>query len=196
MATHDHDNRSSHTAEPVDEAVRRTGESAAEQIKHIWEMAVEAGQEMNRIGPELLRQNAEAFQDAMRVRSEMTAAAMGRSTDQFALPGLWSGLLQATERSAGNAAATLQCTSAVTQATSEMSREYCAFVRHQMEITMTCIKKFWACRTPTEIAVLQSEFLRETVQGLVESNRRVVGIMSKVDETAKRMAKNTHWPAA
>jgi hypothetical protein len=198
MATPGHEDTSSQTAQSVDETVRRTGERAAEQTKRIGQTAIDAGQEVTRVGTDLLRQNADIFQNAMRFGLEITTAAMGRSTDQFSRTfDLSGGVQQATERSARNAAATLQSTSAVAQAMSEMSREYFEFVRHQMENTMNRMNEFWACRTPQDIAALQSDFMRETVQNAVESGRRMVNIMSlKVDDAAKRMAQNTNRPAA
>jgi hypothetical protein len=198
MATPDQENKPGQTAQSVDETVRRSGERAAEQTKRIGETAVAAGQEVTRVGADLLRQNAETLQDAMRFGLEMTTAAIGRSTDQFSRTLDLSGdVQQATERSARNAATTLQSTSAAAQAMSEMYREYFAFVRHQMENTINRMNQFWACRTPQDVATLQSDFMRETVQYVVESSRRMVNIMSdKVDDAAKRMAQDTDRPAA
>jgi phasin family protein len=198
MATPDHADKASQTAESVGEKVRRTEERATEQTKRIGETAVEAGQDITRVGADLLRQNAETLQDAMRLGWEMTTAAIGRSADQFGRTFDASGSVQqATERSARNAAATLQSTSAAAQAMSELSREYFAFVRHQMENTMSRLNEFWACRTPQEIAALQSDFVRETIQNAVESGRRMINIMSlKADDAAKRIAQNTDRHAA
>jgi hypothetical protein len=198
MATPGHENKVSQTAQSVDETIRHTGERAAEQTKRIGETAIDAGQEVTRVGADLLRQNAETLQNAMRCGLEMTTAAIGRSTDQVSRTFDFSGgVQQATERSARNTAATLQSTSAAAQAMSEMSREYLEFIRHQMENTMNRMNEFWACRTPQDIAALQSDFMRETVQNAVESGRRMVNIMSlKVDDAAKRMAQKTDRPAA
>jgi hypothetical protein len=198
MATPDHEDKASQTAQSVGEKVRRTEERAAEQTKRIGETAIDAGQEVTRVSADLLRQNAETLQNAMRCGLEMTTAAIGRSTDQFNRTFDLSGdVQQATERSARNTAATLQSTSAAAQAMSEMYREYFAFVRHQMENTINRMSQFWACRTPQDVAALQSDIMRETVQNAVESSRRMVNIMSvKVDDAAKRMAQNTDRPAA
>jgi Phasin protein len=189
IATADHENKASHTAQTIDETARQIGERAAEQTKRIGETSVEAGQEVTRVGADLLRQNAETLQNTTRFGSEMTTAVMGRSTDQFSRT---FDVRQATEWSTRNAAATLQSTSAAAQAMSEMSREYLTFVRHQIENTMNCMNQFWACRTPQGVAALQSDFMRETVQNVVQSSRRMVNIISaKVDDAAKRMARNT-----
>jgi hypothetical protein len=199
MANPGHEDKSTQTAQTVDETVRRTGERSAEQTKRIGETAVEAGQEVTRVGADLLRQNAETLQNAMRLGLDMTTAVMGRSADQFSRTLGLSGndVQQATERSARNAVTTLQSTSAVAQGMSEMYREYFAFVRHQMENTMNRMNALWGCRTPQEIGAVQSDFMRETVQSAVESGRRMVNVMSvKVDDAAKRMAQNMDRPPA
>jgi hypothetical protein len=60
----------------------------------------------------------ETLQNAMRFGLDMTTAVMGRSTDQFSRSfDMSGGVQQATERSARNAAATLQSTSAAAQVT-------------------------------------------------------------------------------
>ncbi|MBO4228522.1 phasin family protein [Bradyrhizobium neotropicale] len=197
MATPEHENKASQTAQSINQSARQTGERAAEQTKRLGETAVEAGQEVTRVGADLLRQNAETLQEAMRLGLEMTTTVMGRSSDQFSRTFDLSGDEKATEHSARNAATTLQTTRAAAQAMSEMSREYSEFVRHQLENARNRMNQFWACRTPQEFAVLQSDFMRDSVQSAVECSRRMVDIMSaKVDDAAKHIRQNTQRPAA
>jgi phasin family protein len=72
-----------------------------------------------------------------------------------------------------------------------MSREYFAFVRHQMESSMNRMNELWGCRTPQEIAAVQSDFVRETLESAVESSRRMADMSLKAaDDAAKQMAQN------
>ena len=195
MANPRQEDKSAQTAE---EAVRRTSERAAEQTRRIGETAVAAGQEAVRASADLLQQNSQALQNALRFGMDATTAVMGRSTDQFSrswgLSG--SGVQQATERSARNAATVLHSTSAMAKVMGDMSREYFAFVRHQMETTMDRMNELWACRTPQDVAAVHSDFVRETIEGAMESGHRMADISLKATEEAKQMAQNIERRAA
>ena len=80
MADARQEDKSRHT---VEETVRRTGEKTAEQTRRIGESAVESGQQVARVSADLLQQNAETLQNALRFGLDVTTAVMGRSTDQL-----------------------------------------------------------------------------------------------------------------
>jgi hypothetical protein len=148
---------------------------------------------------DLLQQNAETLQNALRFGLEMATAVMGRSTDQLSRTlGLSGNEVQpATERSARNAATILHSSTAVAKGMSGMSQEYFAFVRHQMESTMNRMNELWGCRTPQDIAAVQSDFVRETVESALDSSRRMANMSLKAaDDAAKHMAQNIERRAA
>ena len=196
MADARQEDKSRHT---VEETVRRTGEKTAEQTRRIGESAVESGQQVARVSADLLQQNAETLQNALRFGLDVTTAVMGRSTDQLSRTLGLSGdeVQQATERSSRNATSVLQSTAAVTKGMNGMSREYFALVRHQIESTINRMNELWACRTPQDVAAVQSEFLRETVETAVQSSRRMADMSLKAaDDAAKHIARDIERRAA
>jgi hypothetical protein len=181
------------------EQTARIGQAAAEQTTRVGQAAAEAGEEVTRVGADLLRQNAETLQNALRLGLEMATAVMGRSTDQLSRTLGLSGTeaQPATERSARNAATILHSSTAVAKGMSGMSQEYFAFVRHQIESTMNSMNELWGCRTPQDVAAVQSDFVRETVESALDSSRRMANMSLKVaDDAAKDMAQNTERRAA
>src|SRR5262245_24139678 len=80
------------------ETVRQISESAAEETRRIGEIAAGAGQDLARVGADVMQRNAELFQNTLRFGLETATAVMGRSTDQFSQT-----LHQAAERSTRNA---------------------------------------------------------------------------------------------
>jgi hypothetical protein len=185
------------SAQIAEEAVRRTSERTAEQTRRVAETAVETGQEVVRAGADLFQQNAQTLQNALRFGLNTTTAVMGRSTDQVSRTlGLADEVQQATERSARNAASVLHSTAAVAKVMSDMSREYFAFVQHQMETTMDRMNELWGCRTPQDFAAVQSDLVRQTVEGAVESTRRIADMSLKATDAAKQMAQNIERRAA
>ena len=175
----------------VENAVQRTTEATAEQTRRIGQTAAEAGQEVARAGANLAQQNAEALQNTMRFGLEMARAVMGRSTDQvsrtFGLSG--NETQQAAERAVRNAETILQSTAAVGKGMSGISREYFEFVRYQMENSIDRMNELWRCRTPQDVAAVQSDIMRDTVERFLKSSRRMADISVKLTEDAAKHTK-------
>jgi hypothetical protein len=187
MANPRQEDRSTQNAE---DTVRRTGEMTADQTRRIGRAAAEAGEEVVRTSANLLQQNVETFQNAWRFGLDMTTAVMGRSVDNLGRTLGVSGAEaeQAAERTARNAETILYSTSAASGVLSGVSREYFAFVRHQLENSMDRMNDLWRCRTPQDFAAVQSDLVRDGMGMMLESNRRMADLSLKaVDDTAKHM---------
>jgi hypothetical protein len=171
----------------------RIGQAAAEQTTRMGQVAAEAGDEVARAGAHLLQQNAETLQNAWRFGLDMATKVMGRSTEELGRTLGFSGneaqqAQQATERSARNTETILYTSTAATRLMSGMSQEYFEFVRHQIEKSMDRMNELWRCRTPQDVAAVQSDLLRETVGSVLESSRRVADMSLKVaDDATKHM---------
>src|SRR4051794_27441998 len=188
----------------TEDAARRAGEKTAEQATHIGhaaaeqttrigQSAAEAGQEVARAGAHLLQQNAETLQNAWRLGLDTATAVMGRSTDQLGRTLGLSGneAQQATERSARNVESVLYTSTAATKLVSGMSREYFEFVRQQIENSMDRMNELWRCRTPQDVAAVQSDLVRETMGSVLESSRRMADMSLKLaEDAAKHMSQN------
>jgi phasin family protein len=111
---------------------------------------------------------------------------MGRSTEQFGrtlgLSG--DGAQQATERSARNVQTILYASTAAAKVMGGMSQEYFQLVRHQVEQNMDRMNELWACRTPQDLAAVQSDMLRETVGTVLESSHRIADMSLKLADDA------------
>src|SRR5689334_24251105 len=93
------------TGEQTAEQASRIAQSAAEQTARIGQATAQAGEEVARVGANLLKQNAETLQNTWRFGLDMTNAMMGRSTEQISRTLGLTGqeAQQAAERSARNA---------------------------------------------------------------------------------------------
>jgi phasin protein len=60
-----------------------------------------------------------------------------------------------------------------------------------MEKNMDRMNELWRCRTPLEFAAVQSELIRDTMTGAIESGRRVADMSLKVaDDAGRRITSN------
>jgi hypothetical protein len=145
---------------------------------------------VGRASANLLQQNAATLQNAWRFGLDTATAIMGRSADQFGRTLGLSGneAQQAAERSARNAEMILYSTTAASKVMSGMSREYFEFVRHQIENSMDRMNDLWRCRTPQDVAAVQSDLVRDSVGSFLESGRRMADMSAKLaEDTTKQM---------
>ena len=175
-------------AERTAEQTNRIGQTVAEQTTRVGQVAADAGQEVARTGANLLQQNAETLQNAWRFGLEMATTVMGRSTEQFGrtlgLSG--DGAQQATERSTRNVQTMLYASTAAANVMGGMSREYFQIVKRQVEQNMDRMNELWSCRTPQDVAAVQSDMLRETVGTVLESSHRIADMSLKLADDAGR----------
>ncbi|HZV03726.1 MAG TPA: phasin family protein [Gemmataceae bacterium] len=181
-------------AQRVDEKLRQAGEKTAEQTRQMGQTAIDAGQDAARAGVDLLQKNTETMQNTWRSGLDATTAVMGSSVaDQLGrTPGLSSDdARQAAERSARNAEVILYSSGVVSKCMTEASREYFEFVRHQIENSMQRMSELWNCRTPQDFAALQSDLVRQSFEGALESGRRMAdNSMKLADDAAKHIKEN------
>jgi hypothetical protein len=181
------------TAHQTAEQMSSIGQAGAEQTTRMGQVAAAAGDEVARAGAQLLQQNAETVQNAWRFGLDMATKVMGRSTEELGRTLGFSGnqaqqAQQATERSARNTETILYTSTAATRLMSGMSQEYFELVRHQLEKSMERMNELWRCRTPQDIAAVQSDLLRETVGSILQSSRKVADMSVKVaDDATKHM---------
>ena len=184
------------TAHQTAEQMSSIGQAGAEQTTRMGQVAAAAGDEVARAGAQLLQQNAETVQNAWRFGLDMATKVMGRSTEELGRTLGFSGnqaqqAQQATERSARNIESVLYTSTAATKLMGGMSREYFEFVRHQIESNMDRMNELWRCRTPQDVAAVQSDLVRETVGSVLESSRRVADMSLKLaDDAANHMTEN------
>ncbi|MBR1122507.1 phasin family protein [Bradyrhizobium lablabi] len=185
MANPRQEGKSTHT-ENVAETAQRTNERTAEQTRRIGLAAAQAGEEVTKAGAHLAQQNAEMLQNTWRLGLDTATSVVSRSTDQFGRTfGLTGDEAQkATERSARNAEAIMYSASALAHGMNGVSREYFAFLRHQLETSVDRMNELWRCRTPQDLAAVQTDLLRDSMMNALESSRRMADMSLRVADDA------------
>jgi phasin family protein len=177
----------------AEEAVRRTEERTTEQTRRIGLAAAHAGEEIARVSAHMFQENAEMAQNTWRFGVDMATAMVGRSSDQLGRALGLSGdeAQQATERSARNAETILQSASAVTKGMNGISRECFELARRQFQNNMERMNELWRCRTPQDLAAVQTDLMREAFTGMLESGRRMADMSVRLaDDAGKQMAQS------
>jgi hypothetical protein len=177
----------------VEDTIQRASERSTEQTRRIGLAAAQASEDVAKASVGLLQQNAEMLQNGWRFGMEMTTAVLGRSTDQF---GRAFGLTgdeaqQATERSARNAETILYSATAIAKGLDGFAREYRDFLRQQIERNMDRMNELIRCRTPQDVAAVQSDLVRDTINSALQSSRRMADVSLKVaDDAGKHISQS------
>jgi phasin family protein len=187
------DRREDQAMRKMDETARQSVEKTAEQARLIGESASRASAELAQVGASLMQQNAQNLQNVWRFGLEMTTAVMGRSADHFNRTLGLSGeeAQEATERSARNAQSILHSTTAATKGFAGLSEEYFEFLRHHIESSIDRMNELWRCRTPHDVAAVQSDLVRETMETALESSRRMADMSMKLaNDATEQISRN------
>ena len=193
MANPRQDEKIAHAYQNAQETTRRATERAAEQASRVGRAAADAGEGMARAGADLFQQNAETVQNAWQCSIDIMTKMTERSNDQFARTFGLSGNegQQAVQQSARNVEALFQSTNVLAKGIGGISREWFEFIRNQMEHNLSRMDDLMRCRTPQDFAAVQSDLVRDNVEGVLQSSRRVAEIsLQLADNAAKKMTEN------
>lgn len=166
----------------AEEAAQKTSETATQFSRS----ALEAGERATRTGAEMMQQNAEVFRRMWQSGLEIASKMGGRSAEDFARVFGLSGdeVRQANEQSSRNVDAIVESTTVLTQGIEGISREWFEFARKRIEHNLQRLNDFARCRSPQQLAAMQSEILRDNIEDLLHSSRRVAEISARLAEQA------------
>ena len=187
------DEKISHAYQGAQDAARRTGERVAEQASRVGRAAADAGEDVARTGADIFQHNAETMQNAWQCGLDIANKMTERSTDQFARTFGFSGeeAQQAMQQSARNVEAIFHSTNILAKGIGGMSREWFEFIRGRMEYNMSRMDVLMRCRTPQDFAAVQSDLMRDNVESVLQSSRRVAEMsLQLADNAAKKMTEN------
>jgi hypothetical protein len=97
---------------------------------------------------------------------------------------------QATEQSSRNIDAIVQSSTAYADALQSISRELSSFCRERVDHNVEKINTLMRSRTPQELFAAQSDLLRDNLEGILRSSRRMAEVSVGVtDGTMRRLTK-------
>ena len=181
----------SQTDSDLTQAVQQTFTNGAEQASRVAQFSTDAGERAARAGTEILQRNVETAQEALQSSAELAARLTERSADQF---GRICGIFgeeahKAAQKSSDNFDAIVESSSALAGMTQRISREWLNFTRERMEQNLNRFESLLRCRTPQDLAAVQSEFLRDNFESFLQCARRIAETSIQVaDQATKRTA--------
>lgn len=134
--------------------------------RDIVQISSDVSERAARVGAEILQRNAESVQEALQSSGEIAA----RLADQFGRVFGLSGeeAHKAVQKSSDDLDAIIQSSSVLAEVTQSISREWVNFTRERMEQNLNRFDSLLCCRTPQDLAAVQSEFLRDNLESFLQ----------------------------
>jgi hypothetical protein len=196
-----------HAVQDAQDAARRTGDEfrrAAEEgtrkatgaATDLSRSALDAGERASRSGAEIVQQNADLMRKAWHSYIDMMAQMTGRSADELgrtfptANPISGEDARKSAEQSTRNVDAVLDSGTVLAKGVEDVTREWFDFARGRVEHNLASFAEFARCRSPQHVAALQSELMRNNMEGLLQISRKVAEISVRVAEDAMGKVKD------
>ncbi|MGP0094206.1 MAG: phasin family protein [Xanthobacteraceae bacterium] len=169
------------------DATRRTTEEATRTARTVADI----GEHAARASADSIQRNAEAAQQTWQSASDMAARLTERSADQLARAFGLSGeeAQQAAHQSSRNFGAIMQSSVVLSHGMQNISREWFDFARKRMAENLNLLEALTRCRTPQDIAAVQSNVMRDNLEDLLQSTKRIADMSVRIaDEAARKVA--------
>lgn len=155
--------------------------------------AADEGVRVTRAGAEAMQRNAKTVEDAWRSGSDLAMRITEQSADQFSRIFGLSGeeAQRAAQTSSRNLHALLQSSTLLAETAQNISREWFEFARARLEHNLSQIEALLRARTPQDLAALQSELLRDNLEGWLQSTRRIAELSARMSDEAARKIGDT-----
>ena len=161
---------------------------AAETARAVTNEAAKVGEQSARAGADMARRGAETARDTMQSGVTMATQSFQQINDQFTKAWGFSGP-QAEElarRSSQNLQAVSQASSVLMKGAQEVSHEVLGSVQDRVQKNIDGLGRLAGCRSVQDFVATQSDLMRDGLQQVIDTNKRIAELSVRVAEEAAR----------
>ena len=152
--------------------------------------AANAGEQTARAGADMARRGAETARDTLQSGLNTATETFQRINDQFTRVLGFSGPQagKVARHSSENIQAVSQASTVLVRGTQEVSQELLGMTRDQLAKNLEAFNRLLGCRSVQEFVTVQSDLARDSLQQVIDTNRRVAEVSLRIaDEAAQVM---------
>jgi phasin family protein len=190
-------NNPRHAERETTEASHETARKAADQTAQTTRIMADATERTARAGADAVRRNTETMSTTWRNSSEAANRIAERSMDQLSKMFGLSGdtARQTMQQSSGNLQALIESTTVIASGLQNVSGEWMRFTQSRIEENLDRFDEFLGCRSLQECLALQTQFVRDNFEALLQSARRTSELSTQVaDQAVRKMSDQTLAP--
>jgi hypothetical protein len=183
----------------MNQSTEQTTRKVTEETRRAARRMADIGERTARANAEMVEGNTRAMHQMWQSGSELASRLASRSADQFARAmGVTNDeaedMAQQSSRSLG---AIVQSTAVMSNGMRAVWTESFELMRRQFERSLDHMDELARCRTPQELAAVQSDAVRRQLEAMIQSTHRIAEISlqtageasRQVSETAERVAR-------
>src|SRR3954467_8417243 len=166
----------------------KAADEAARTARTVTNEAARVGEQTARAGADVFRRGAETARDNLQSGLNTATQTFQRVTDQFTKVLGYSGP-QAEElarRSSQNLQAVTQASTVLARGAQEVSQEVFGLVQDRLQKNIDAVSRIAGTRSVQDYVAVQSDLARDTLQQVIETNKRIAELSVRVADEAAR----------
>src|SRR5215207_8483820 len=166
----------------------KAADEAARTARTVTDEAARVGEQTVRAGADVFRRSTETARDNLQSGLNTATETVRRMTDQFTQVLGFNGP-QAEElarRSSQNLQAVSQASSVLMKGAQEVSHEVLGLVQDRMNKNIDGLSRLVGCRSVQDFVAVQSDLVRDGLQQVIDTNKRVAEVSVRIADEAAR----------
>jgi phasin family protein len=166
----------------------KAADEAAHTARTVTDEAGRVGEQTARAGADVFRRGTETARDSLQSGLNTATQSFQRISDQFTQALGFDGP-QAEElarRSSQNLQAVSQASSVLMKGAQEVSHEWFGFAQERVQKNMDGLNRLVGCRSVQDFVATQSDLMRDGLQQVIDTNKRVAEMSVRVADEAAR----------
>jgi hypothetical protein len=167
------------------------GRESAAQANRLGRETAEASERAVRASADVIAHNADAmqraFQSGLSLATQLSEQSLEQIVRIFDLAG--ERTKEASKHSSRHVEAIMQSSTVLSGGLEAISREWIDFAQKRVTRQRACVTQVLHARTPQDLAVIQTEMLRDNIESFLQSCRRLAEVSARLTEDAvKKLA--------
>jgi phasin family protein len=167
----------------------KAADEAARTARTVTDEAARVGERTARAGADIANRGTEAARNAVESGLNTATQTFQRMTDQFTKVLGFNGP-QAEElarRSSENVQAVTQASTVLARGAQEVSQEVFGLIQDRLQKNMDGLNRIAGVRSVQDFVAVQSDLARDTLQQVIDTNKRVAEVSLRIADEAGRI---------
>ena len=166
----------------------KAADEAARTARTVTNEAARVGEQTARAGADVFRRGTETARDNLQAGLNTATLSFQRINDQFTQALGFNGpqAEEAARRSSQNLQAVSQASSVLARGFQEVSREWVNLAQDRVQKNMDGLNRLAGCRSVQDFVAVQSDLVRDGLQQVIDTNKRVAEVSVRIADEAAR----------
>ena len=166
----------------------KAADEAARTARVVTDEVARVGEQTARAGADVFRRSTETARDSLQQGLNTATQTFQRMSDQFTKVLGFNGPQseELTRRSSQNLQAVTQASTVLARGAQEVSQEVFSLVQDRLTKNIDAVNRIAGARSVQDFVAVQSDLARDTLQQVIDTNKRIAELSVRVADEAAR----------